>query len=61
MSASKEVTEVVDGLGETKKHRDARIHHLWARLCPSGGCELDAQDLQRGFRKIDHREETLSL
>lgn len=48
--------EFVEGLEETKTHRDARIRHLWEQLCPSGICDLDVKGLQRGFRKIDHRE-----
>lgn len=56
MKVPKLVTEVEHGLEESQNQRDARIEDLWAKLEPSRSGELDLKGLQKGFRRIDHRE-----
>lgn len=57
MSVTKLVTDVERSFGESQKERDARVKRLWSRLDPSGKGELDLKGLQKGFRRIDHREQ----
>jgi siroheme synthase len=56
MSATKIVTELERRFGESQNQRDARVERLWSRLDPTGKGELDLNGLQKGFRRIDHRE-----
>jgi solute carrier family 25 phosphate transporter 23/24/25/41 len=56
MSWSKKVHEAPKGLQEPDKYRDDGIEHLWTKLNPGRDGALDLKGLQRGFRKIDHRE-----
>lgn len=41
---------------ESQNARDARVERLWKKLDTKQRGELDAQDLQRGLKKLDHRE-----
>lgn len=56
MSTTKLVTDLERRFGESQNERDARVERLWSRLDPSGKGELDLKGLQKGFRRIDHRE-----
>ena len=40
--------------GETKEHRDARIHELWHNLDTRRVGILDLDGLKKGLKKIDH-------
>jgi solute carrier family 25 (mitochondrial phosphate transporter), member 23/24/25/41 len=53
---SKLATDVEYGLTESQNEKDARVEQLWARLDPGRAGELDLKGLQKGFRRIDHRE-----
>jgi solute carrier family 25 phosphate transporter 23/24/25/41 len=54
------VTEVVSELEmemeESQNQRDKRVEDLWKRLDPQGHGELDYKGLQKGLRRIDHRQ-----
>lgn len=41
---------------ESQNAKDARVERLWKNLDIRKQGELDAHDLQKGLRKIDHRE-----
>jgi solute carrier family 25 phosphate transporter 23/24/25/41 len=41
---------------ESQNQRDARVEQLWKKLDYQGKGELDWKGLQRGLRKIDHRQ-----
>jgi solute carrier family 25 phosphate transporter 23/24/25/41 len=41
---------------EPQNSRDARIEQLWLKLDPQRKGELDLNGLQKGLRRIDHRE-----
>lgn len=56
MSISKLVTDTERRFGESQNQRDERVERLWSRLDPTGQGELDLKGLQKGFRRIDHRE-----
>lgn len=56
MSATKLVSDAERRFGESPNERDARVERLWSRLDPTGKGELDLKGLQKGFRRIDHRE-----
>lgn len=54
-------TEVEKGLREPQNQNQNpnhdRVEALWAQLGPCANGELDLKGLQKGFRKIDHRED----
>lgn len=54
-------TEVEKGLREPQNQNQNpdhdRVEGLWAQLGPCANGELDLKGLQKGFRKIDHRED----
>lgn len=56
MSTTKLVTDLERRFGESQNERDVRVDRLWSRLDPLGKGELDLKGLQKGFRRIDHRE-----
>lgn len=56
MNVSKLAFEVERGLEESQNQRDARVEHLWSLLATDGGRDMDLKGLQKGFKKIDHRE-----
>lgn len=56
MSVSKLVKEVEHGFEESQNQRDARVEELWANLEPDRTGVLDLKGLQKGLRRIDHRE-----
>lgn len=60
MKVSTLVAEVEHGLEEPQNQRDARVEELWIKLDPTRSGELDVKGLQKGLRKIDHREDTSS-
>ncbi len=41
---------------ESQNARDKRVEELWAKLDPQGSRELDLKGLQKGLRRIDHRQ-----
>lgn len=41
---------------ESQNQRDARVEELWRKLDPKHKGELDLKGLQRGLKRIDHRE-----
>ena len=41
---------------ESQNQRDRRVEELWKKLDPQGTGELDLAGLQKGLRRIDHRE-----
>jgi solute carrier family 25 phosphate transporter 23/24/25/41 len=59
------VTDVVSELEmeaqESQNQRDKRVEDLWRKLDPQGAGELDFKGLQKGLRRIDHRESTYAL
>ena len=60
MKWSNLLSEVEHGLEESQNQRDARVEKLWADLDPGSSGSLDLKGLQRGFRKIDHRESPIA-
>lgn len=54
------ITQVVQdfemGMQESQNQRDSRVEELWKKLDPHGTGELDLKGLQKGLRKIDHRQ-----
>lgn len=54
------IPDVVLELGvkmeEPQNQRDKRVEELWRKLDPAGHGELDLKGLQKGLRRIDHRE-----
>lgn len=52
------ITDVVQDLemGESQNQRDNRVEDLWRKLDPQGTGELDLKGLQKGLRRIDHRQ-----
>lgn len=56
MSATTGISEARKSLVYPKHGHEDLIEHLWNCLGPSPDGELDYTGLQRGFRKIDHRE-----
>lgn len=61
MSKSNLATEVETGLSETQNQRDVRVEELWVKLDPNRTGELDFRGLQRGFKKLDHRESSYTV
>lgn len=47
-------------MGETQNQRDRRVEELWRKLDPQGTGELDVKGLQKGLRRIDHRQPDLN-
>lgn len=41
---------------ESQNQRDRRVEELWRKLDPQGTGELDTKGLQKGLRRIDHRQ-----
>lgn len=41
---------------ESQNQRDRRVEELWRKLDPQGAGELDVKGLQKGLRRIDHRQ-----
>lgn len=41
---------------ESQNQRDKRVEDLWRQLDPNGSGHLDFKGLQKGLRKIDHRQ-----
>jgi hypothetical protein len=57
MRPSTQVSDAQHGFEESPhRPRNVQTELLWARLDPSRSGELDYKALQKGFRKIDHRE-----
>ena len=54
------ITQVVEdfemGMEESQNQRDNRVEDLWRKLDPQGTGELDLKKLQKGLRRIDHRQ-----
>jgi solute carrier family 25 phosphate transporter 23/24/25/41 len=50
------MAELQKELRESQNQRDKRIEELWRTLGPNKKGELDMKGLQKGLRKIDHRE-----
>jgi solute carrier family 25 (mitochondrial phosphate transporter), member 23/24/25/41 len=50
------VAELHKELKESQNERDKRIEELWRTLGPNKKGELDLNGLQKGLRRIDHRE-----
>lgn len=55
------VNELKMELAESQNQRDARIEQLWKRLDFQRKGELDWKALQKGLKKIDHRQPPLSI
>lgn len=49
-------TELEMEMTESQNERDARVEELWKKLDYQGKGELDWKTLQKGFKKIDHRQ-----
>lgn len=49
-------TELRKELRESQNQRDKRIEDLWRSLNPGKAAALDLRALQRGLRRMDHRE-----
>lgn len=47
-------------MDESQNQRDARVEQLWRNLDVQGKGELDWKGLQKGLRKIDHRQQSSS-
>lgn len=55
------VLEEAKKLGmESQNQRDRRVEDLWRKLDPQGAGELDVKGLQKGLRRIDHRQLALN-
>lgn len=50
------VSELEGKMNESQNQRDKRVEELWMKLDPTGHGELDYKGLQKGLRRIDHRE-----
>jgi solute carrier family 25 (mitochondrial phosphate transporter), member 23/24/25/41 len=50
------VSEIALEMEESQNQRDARVEALWKRLDYQHKGELDWKGLQRGLKKIDHRQ-----
>lgn len=46
---------------ESQNQRDRRVEELWLKLDPQGAGELDVKGLQKGLRRIDHRQLDLNM
>lgn len=56
MGPSDVVIELQMEMSESQNERDARVEELWKKLDYQGKGELDWKGLQRGLKKIDHRQ-----
>ena len=56
MAADKPVNDIKARLLESQNQRDSRVKGLWKELDPQDKGELDFKGLQKGLRRIDHRE-----
>ncbi len=56
MKLSDVVSEVELDMEESQNQRDKRVEELWRKLDPAGQGELDFKGLQKGLKRIDHRE-----
>ncbi len=56
MKITQVVSELEMVLEESQSERDKRVQELWAKLDPQGTGELDLKGLQKGLRRIDHRQ-----
>jgi solute carrier family 25 phosphate transporter 23/24/25/41 len=50
------VTEIKMDVVESQNQRDARVESLWRKLDYQNKGELDWKGLQKGLRRIDHRQ-----
>ena len=56
MTLSDVVSELELDMEESQNQRDKRVEELWRKLDPAGQGELDLKGLQKGLKRIDHRE-----
>ncbi len=56
MKITSVVSELEMEMKESQNERDKRVEVLWRKLDPQGKGELDLKGLQKGLRKIDHRQ-----
>lgn len=56
MKFSDVVAELEASMDESQNQRDRRVEELWTKLDPQRHGELDFKGLQKGLRRIDHRE-----
>ena len=56
MDLPKVITKLEMEMEESQNQRDARVEELWANLEPDRTGVLDLKGLQKGLRRIDHRE-----
>lgn len=49
-------TSVNMELLESQNERDARVEDLWRHLDPKETGEIDLKGLQRGLKKLNHRQ-----
>ena len=56
MKITSVVSELEMEMEESQNSRDKRVEELWKKLDPQGTKELDLKGLQKGLRRIDHRE-----
>lgn len=61
MKVTDVVTEIELEMEESQNERDARVEALWRKLDYQRKGELDWKALQRGLKKIDHRQLDLAL
>jgi solute carrier family 25 (mitochondrial phosphate transporter), member 23/24/25/41 len=60
MNLTNVVSELEMELEESQNARDKRVEDLWKKLDPQGKKELDFKGLQRGLRRIDHRQRPIT-
>lgn len=56
MGVTKLVADLEAGWAESQNQRDKRVEDLWARLDAQHTGYLDLKGLQKGLKRIDHRE-----
>jgi solute carrier family 25 phosphate transporter 23/24/25/41 len=56
MKVTDVITELEMEMDESQNQRDARVEALWQKLDYQHKGELDWKALQRGLKKIDHRQ-----
>ena len=56
MTIADVVSSIEADMEESQNERDKRVEELWRKLDPQGKGELDFKGLQRGLRRIDHRQ-----
>lgn len=57
MDIPKVITELELEMEESQNQRDARVEQLWRKLDYQGKGELDWKGLQKGLKRIDHRQQ----